>query len=956
MATERSSDLRPARLPHPDPDGPAPALPWAADPVFACSGEMARRMAAHPWHDSVLGVPAGWPQALRTAVSILLRSKYPMILTWGEDLVMLYNDAFIPTLGEKHPRALGDRLAEQFSEIWEEIRPLQQGVLAGGEATWDEDLPLVIERGRGPEETFFTFSYSAVPDDDRPGGVLAVLSVTTSEVVGARRLALLNDLGSVAGVDVEAVVGELGRVLAGHPTEVPGGRLWLEGPGGPVPAAAFGTPPPPLLAAPAPTTDLDAAQVGDRVWLAAGTDGPRATLELSLPPLRPLDDDHRRFLRQLAQQVGQQLDIARARELEVARARALAELDAAKTEFLSTMSHELRTPLTLLLGPVEDVAAGRREPLGQEEAGRLQHQGRRLLGMVEDLLEVARAESGRLVPRPEPVAAGPFTARLVSPLLEAAERAGLAVEQRWQLGAACLLDRRLWENIVVNLVANAVKYTPAGLVAVSLVGEARDLVLTVRDSGIGIPVEEQPLVFQRFHRVRTDEGRTIEGAGVGLAIVADAVHALGGSVDLVSTPGRGTTVTVRLPGIVLDDPGPRPAGTPTLLPTEAPTEDRLASVAARAEALVPGPGAETGPWTSSDRAVADDPGAPVLLVVDDNPGMRAYLAECLEGLGTVVVAKDGLEALDLLARWPVGLVVSDVMMPRMDGEELLCRIRQHPEWSDLPVVLLSARAETAAAVSGLGHGADDYLAKPFSRDELLARARAHLELTALRRETQRRRDRDTVLAGVSHDMQTPLAVIVGGLGLVDASALAPADADVLRRVRRSGEDLRGLVCEMLDRYALSWGEEVRIRAEPVDLRPLVLDALRAGGPQVHVEVPPGCTVLADGLRLRRVLVNLLENCARAGARTVQVSVRPRPGQPEVLEVRVVDDGPGILPAVAERLFDPWESSAEDGGTRGLGLFVSRASARGMGGDLVLGSTGPRGTTFVLTLLVPEGVS
>lgn len=936
-------------------------MPWAADPVFACSGEMAQRMAAHPWHDSVLGVPAGWPQALRTAVSILLRSKYPMLLTWGEDLVMLYNDAFIPTLGEKHPRALGDRLAEQFSEIWEEIRPLQQGVLAGGEATWDQDLPLVIERGRGPEETFFTFSYSAVPDDDRPGGVLAVLSVTTSEVVGARRLALLNDLGSVAGVDVEAVVGELGRVLAGHPTEVPGGRLWLEGPGGPVPAVAFGAAPP-LLAAPAPATDLDAAQVRDRVWLAAGSDGPRATLELALPALRPLDDDHRRFLRQLAQQVGQQLDIAHARELEVARARALAELDAAKTEFLSTVSHELRTPLTLLLGPVEAVAAGRREPLGREEAGHLQHQGRRLLGMVEDLLEVARAESGRLVPRPEPVAPGPFTARLVAPLLDAAERAGLAVDQRWQVEAACLLDRRLWENIVVNLVANAVKYTPVGLVAVSLAVEDRDLVLTVRDSGIGIPAEEQPLVFQRFHRVRTAEGRTIEGAGVGLAIVADAVHALGGTVDLVSTPGLGTTVTVRLPGIVLDDPSVRAdapsTGPPADAPTDAPTEDRLVSVAARAEALVPGPGpgVETGPWSSPDRAAGADPAAPVLLVVDDNPGMRAYLAECLEGLGRVVVAKDGLEALELLARWPVGLVVSDVMMPRMDGEELLRRIRQHPDWSDLPVVLLSARAETAAAVSGLAHGADDYLAKPFSRDELLARARAHLELTALRRETQRRRDRDTVLAGVSHDMQTPLAVILGGLGLVDASALAPADADVLRRVRRSGEDLRGLVCEMLDRYALSWGEEVRIRAEPVDLHPLVVDALRAGGPQVHVDVPPGCTVLADALRLRRILVNLLENCARAGARTVRVSARARSGRPEVVELQVVDDGPGIQPAVAEQLFDPWESGAEDGRTRGLGLFVSRASARGMGGDLVLGSTGPRGTTFVLTLLVPGGVS
>ena len=466
MATEQPSDLRPAPVPHVPPDGVSVAVPWREDPVFACPGEMAGRMGSHPWHDSSLGVPEQWPQALRAAVSILLRSKYPMILTWGTDFVMLYNDAFIPTLGQKHPGALGGRLAEQFSEIWDEIRPLQQGVLEGGEATWDEDLPLVIERGSGPEETFFTFSYSAVPDDGGPGGVLAVLSVTTSEVVGARRLALLNDLGSVAAVDLAAVARGVVDVLAAHPAEVPACRLWLWRADGAEPVAWCGelAAPPPV---PGPVSDLDALRSGDRVWLEVGTDEAAGVLELSLPPLRPLDRAHRQFLRQLAQQVGQQLDIAHARELEVARARALAELDAAKTRFLSTMSHELRTPLTLLLGPVEDVASGRRGPLGRQEAQRLQQQGRRLLGMVEDLLEVARAESGRLTPVLEPVEVGPFTARVVAPLLEAAVRGDLEVHQHWEVDAPCLLDRRLWENVVVNLVGNAVKYTPAGSVAVS---------------------------------------------------------------------------------------------------------------------------------------------------------------------------------------------------------------------------------------------------------------------------------------------------------------------------------------------------------------------------------------------------------------------------------------------------------------------------------------------------------
>ncbi|MBU2076349.1 MAG: hypothetical protein KJ938_18110 [Actinobacteria bacterium] len=175
--------------------------PWTHDPVFACAGEMAARMRSHPWEDHVLGAPARWPAVLRTTVSMVLRSRHPMMLTWGERFVMLYNDAYVPVLGDKHPAALGSPLAEQFSEVWEVVGPVQEALLRGAEATWDENLPMVLERGHGPEECFFTFSSSPVPDGDRPGGVLAVLSMTTPEVLGARRLEILNDVGAVAASD-----------------------------------------------------------------------------------------------------------------------------------------------------------------------------------------------------------------------------------------------------------------------------------------------------------------------------------------------------------------------------------------------------------------------------------------------------------------------------------------------------------------------------------------------------------------------------------------------------------------------------------------------------------------------------------------------------------------------------------------------------------------------------------
>jgi signal transduction histidine kinase len=569
----------------------------------------------------------------------------------------------------------------------------------------------------------------------------------------------------------------------------------------------------------------------------------------------------------------------------------------------------------------------------------VQQQGRRLLGMVEDLLEVARAESGRLVPVPEPVAVGPSTTRVLAPLLEAAQRGGLSVHQRCEVEAPCLLDLRLWENIVVNLVTNAVKYTLAGAVDVELVRDGVDLVLTVRDTGIGIAAAEQPLVFQRFHRVRTDRGRTIEGAGVGLAIVADAVHALHGSVDLVSAPDEGTTVTVRLPGVVRDDLGVGVDADPVAV--------RLASVEARGRALV---GVPDGTSESGiDVSLATEGAGTRLLVVDDNPAMRAHVVECLRDLGSVLVAADGLQALEVLQRHRVDLVVSDVMMPRLDGEGLLARIRGNPAWSDLPVVLLSARAETGAAVSGLDRGADDYVAKPFAREELVARVRAHLELARLRRETQRTRDRDSLLAGLSHDMQTPLAVILGGLGLLERAASAPADLDVLRRVRRGGEDLRGLVCELLDTSALSLGHEIRVRPDRVDLAVLVADVLRGGCPEVEVDVEPGCMVLADPLRLRRILTNLLDNAARAGARRVRVEAHRPLEEGACVEVLVVDDGAGMTGEVVARLFEAWESGDPGGPGRGLGLFVSRASARSMGGDLLLRATGPGGSTFALTV-------
>lgn len=896
-------------------------------------------MRAHDWGAHLLGPPAAWPQALRAAVSILLRSKYPMILTWGPEFVMLYNDAYVPTLGEKHPGALGELLPEQFQEIWGAIGPMQQAVLAGGEATWDEDLPLVIERGRGPEETFFTFSYSAVPDEDRPGGVLAVLSITTPEVLAGRRLALLNDIGSVVTDDLAAAGEALSKVFEDHRAEIPGGRLWGTSSAVATLLAEFGTPGP-EDASPSPVTDLHDDGPLDRVCLDVGAGTASGLLEVWLSPLRPLDVAHRRFLSQLSQQVGQVLDLAAARASEASRLQALVALDEAKTQFLATMSHELRTPLTLLLGPVGDVASGRRESLGREDAVRLQQQGRRLLGLVDDLLEVARSESGRLAPRPEPVDVGRLSQDVASPLLEAARYAGLDVREQWPSGVVCLMDRGLWENVVANLVGNALKYTLTGSLEVELRAEGPDLVLVVRDTGVGIDLEDQPRVFERFRRARTGEGRTFEGAGVGLAIVSDSVAALGGSVRLTSAPGVGTEVVVRVPDVRVSD-------VPVV--DSAPSAKRITAVLAQAELLVPRAGSTASVEVPSDVGLTSGGARPLLLVVDDNAAMREYVAQCLSDVGSVVVAADGLQALEALERWPIDLVVSDVMMPRLDGESLLVRIREHPASADLPVQLLSARAESTAVVDGLARGADDYVAKPFSREELVARVRAHLELAELRREAQRRRDRDVLLAGVSHELQTPLARILSGVSVLGQRDLAEDVRAVVEVVRTSSEDLRMLVAELLDRGDLVTGEPLRPRLQEVDLVPLLEAWCAASTLDVTVAASSSCYALVDPFRTRRILAVLLDRAAASGARAVRVSASTESGQ---VHVRVCDDGRVITHEEAERLFSPGDGGRSAPGRNGP-LFVSRRSALAMGGDLVLTEPSTAaGNAFDLT--VPGG--
>jgi PAS domain S-box-containing protein len=421
---------------------------------------------------------------------------------------------------------------------------------------------------------------------------------------------------------------------------------------------------------------------------------------------------------------GRDITEKKAYELEIARQReALAQLDVLKTQFFANISHEFRTPLTLLLGPLDDTLAD--DDLPPAARARLtvaQRNSQRLLKLVNTLLDVARIEAGRMQATYAPTDLAALTRDLASAFRSLIERAGL----RFHVDCAALhapvyVDRAHWEKVVFNLLSNAFKFTFQGEIAVSLREEHGQAVLRVRDTGTGIPARELPHLFERFHRVEGAQGRSYEGTGIGLALVQELVHLHAGTITVASQEGHGSTFIVHLP-----------FGTAHLAPDHVRDAVPLVSTALGSQAFLEEasrwlaeeapPPVETLPPDSGTPGVPGE--RPRVLLADDNTDMRDYIRQLLEPDYAVEAVADGAAALEAVARRPPDVVLADVMMPRLDGFALLRALRSAPHTQTLPVILLSARAGEESRIEGLDAGADDYLIKPFSARELVARVRA----------------------------------------------------------------------------------------------------------------------------------------------------------------------------------------------------------------------------------------
>ena len=761
---------------------------------LSCPGELARLVREYDWRSTPLGEPDTWPHNLKLALRVMLHSRQPMWIGWGPSLIYFYNDAYRSIIGGKHPWALGRPISEVWRELWSDIGQMLDNVMGGRDATYVEAQPLIMERHGYREETYYTFSYSPIPNEDGTvGGIICANTDDTQRVIGERQLALLRDLAAGA-TDArswqEACESSI-RALATNGRDLPFALLYLAEPGETeltligrtgfddaheaAPASlsfdeaqlwpvreALRTHAPVLVpdlaarvASPWPKGPWQESPVQAVVLPIApsGDAGRAGALIVGLNPFRLFDENYRSFLGLVAGQIGAAIAHAKAYEDERQRAEALAEIDLAKTAFFSNVSHEFRTPLTLMLGPLEDALGDTMQaPLDPVQRKRLvtaHRNGLRLLKLVNSLLDFSRIEAGRVVAAFEPTDLAKLTAELASNFESATDRARLSLSIDCSpLPQPVYVDRDMWEKIVLNLMSNAFKFTFEGEIGVAtrLAEDGTAAEVIVRDTGVGIPSRELPRLFERFHRVQGQRSRSFEGSGIGLALVQELVKLHGGTIAAESKLGHGSTFTLRLP-----------FGSAHLPPEHVGARRTSEANSGRADAYV----AEALRWLphsdASEDAEDDEESVAAteladnmpewsfgrgtlgerVLVVDDNADMRDYIGRLLRKRWTVDTAVDGREALEAIRQQKPDLVLTDVMMPGLDGFGLLREIRADAQLRHLPVVMLSARAGEEARVEGLESGADDYLTKPFSARELMARINANLEMARLRRDATR---------------------------------------------------------------------------------------------------------------------------------------------------------------------------------------------------------------------------
>ncbi|WP_437815355.1 ATP-binding protein [Sorangium sp. So ce1078] len=725
-------------------------------------------------------------------------------------------------------------------------------------------------------------------------------------------------------------------------------------------------------------------------------DGERRVLLTSKVPLR----DERGEVTGL---LGIYADITERKRMETELQKAKEAADAAsraKGEFLTVMSHELRTPLSLILGPIESLLSSHDEPLSprvRADLERIQRSGRRLRRLVDDVLDYQKIEAGKMQVDWEAVDVKELVADMVEEARPAAECGGVQLSLRVDSAVRTVpLDRRKFEKIALNLLGNALKFTPpGGLVEVGLRAADSEFELAVKDTGPGIPPDQRHLLFRRFQQIDASATRKHEGTGIGLSLAKELTELMGGTVGVESQLGVGSRFFVRLPrgaDGVMASRAPRaaepPAGAGGLAPPPPRAAGDLAAPAPRISDLAaPAPRAAGPVARAPGEGRRDRAQASRVVVAEDNPDMASYLEGILSAEHEVVLAANGREALESIRATRPDVIVSDVMMPEMDGFELVRRLKGDPELRDIPVLLLTARASRAEAVGGLEVGADEYVSKPFDPLELRARVRAaerlhraYLELAAKNRELAAALKRlsetqeellqagkmaaiGTLVAGLSHEMNNPVSVILmnaqlllrrhrKGHGLPDEAAILKALGTIERQANR---------CSDLVTALLEYARGKPIGRQPCDVREALrravdLSAPRARERRVHLEANSSASslpaVLVNASQLESALLNVIGNALDASRQggAVVVGARPLPrGDIHGVEIDVRDSGSGIRAEDLSRIFEPFFTTKPPGQGTGLGLSLTHRFIEEHQGSIRIESALGEGTTVRMWL-------
>ncbi|MHB1844600.1 MAG: ATP-binding protein [Deltaproteobacteria bacterium] len=631
----------------------------------------------------------------------------------------------------------------------------------------------------------------------------------------------------------------------------------------------------------------------------------------------------------------------------------LQEAMASRERLFANLNHEFRTPITLMLLPLERLLGMPLLAQHRTQLSGIETNARKLLRLVNGLMELAASREGRLRLRLEWFDAVAFAEEAVNAYLPAAEQ--LSIRLLVVPSGAVMLhaSREALGRILDNLLGNALKYTkPGGEVRVSVRALGERVELAVEDTGIGIPEADRDRIFERFERSGEPVHPGQTGVGIGLSLVKTLTEWHGGHVGVESESGRGSRFWVNLPAEATEAALARQDRRGD---DDAPIGRRRGADAAphlRARAT---PAPSLSLRTESVKAPVEPPSrAPTLLVVEDNPELREVLLLSLEGRYRVIVAANGVEGLRLAQETAVDLVLSDLMMPEMDGIELCRRLKATPGRDLVPFVLLTANQDRDTLVRALGIGADDFLVKPFNEPELIARVQAQLRIRELARrvsESERLATVGRMLSGMAHELRNPINVLVNGLlplreELLEAGTLGPATEELLRAIEDASQRVNALTEELLSfhRPAATRG---RVRLGDLVEKSLGLLKPKLGQVQVQTSLAFEGDVEGSPHSLGQVLVNLVENALHAVKGEGRVGIESRASDGAV-ELDVWDDGPGIPEGDRQRIFEPFFTTKPPGQGTGLGLAISRQIVERHGGQLILAPS-EKGARFRLTL-------